>query len=585
MTNLVSILLICLFSFNLKANDLPARNLSTIPSSFNYFLKTMKAYKLGNDQAIDLATSTLDTEHLDPKSRDISARMLAIKLINTLDRLEYINVNKLPRVYKGPKWIYKQRQIKNGDQWVNAEISMVKKEKNWLFSKETLDTISLFEKSVRENKVVKGVTAYDSWREQLKKKMPQWTGKRSFILINGQWLGLFLLIFLAFSVERLMRLYLATLIFNFLAKRGLSISKEVNQKFTLPLGVILFTAVWSMGVQFLELDDQVLSWFLTASRVILTFGLIMAFYQLVYFVCLYLQKKAEISENKFDDILVPLIRKSAKTFVIAVGLIALGDSLDLDMKGLVAGMGIVGLGVSLAAKDTLSNLFGSLTVLLDRPFRIGDWVNIDGKVEGTVEEVGLRSCRVRTFYNSLITIPNGTLTNASIDNYGMRTYRRFTTTLGLQYDTPPQKVEAFCSGIRSLIDAHPHTRKDFYHVYLNGLGSSSLDVLLYLFFITPDWSEELQQRHRLLLDILRLGEKIGIEFAFPTQTLHTVNTEQTKYDTPYDLVVAHEQSLKQGHDLAQAILRKILHEIKNGSYFFSKLIFVKGLNEKVLNTF
>lgn len=380
--------------------------------------------------------------------------------------------------------------------------------------------------------------------------MPKWTGNRSFVLLNGQWMGLFVLIFFAFLVERLMRLYFATVIFKFLARRGHKITKEVNQKFTLPLGVILFTAVWSLGVQFLELDDNVLSWFLTASRVILTFGLIMAFYQLVDFICLYLQKKAEISENKFDDILVPLIRKSAKTFVIAVGIIALGDSLDLDMKGLVAGMGIVGLGVSLAAKDTLSNLFGSLTVLLDRPFRIGDWVNIDGKVEGTVEEVGLRSCRVRTFYNSLITIPNGTLTNASIDNYGMRTYRRFTTTLGLQYDTPPQKVEAFCAGIRGLIDAHPHTRKDFYHVYLNGLGSSSLDILVYIFFITPDWSEELQQRHRLLLDILRLGDKLGVEFAFPTQTLHNVPAEPTKYDTPYDLVVAHEQSLKQGQVLA-----------------------------------
>jgi len=556
---LVLLLTTAISSPSAVADDgLPAFDLSSISSSMNYFLKTMKAYKLGNDRAIDLAIKTMDTEHLEPKSRDISARVLALKLVNTLDRLEYIDVKKLPTDYEDSRWVYRQKEIKQDNQWIVAEISMVKKKDQWLFSQKTLDTITLFEKAVKERDVAKGVTAYDSWKERLKRAMPAWSGQRSFVLLNGQWLGLFALIFIAFTVERLMRLYFASLIFTFLEKRGHTISKEVNQKFTLPLSVILFTLVWSLGVQFLELDDNVLAWFLTASRVILTFGLIMAFYQLVDFVCLYLQKKADISENKFDDILVPLIRKSGKTFVVAVGLIALGDSLNLDMKGLLAGMGIVGLGISLAAKDTLSNLFGSLTVLIDRPFRIGDWVNIDGKVEGTVEEVGLRSCRVRTFYNSLITIPNGILTNASIDNYGMRTYRRFTTTIGLQYDTPPQKVEAFCSGIRALIDTHPHTRKDFYHVYLNGLGNSSLDILLYVFFITPDWSEELQQRHRLLLDILRLGEKIGVEFAFPTQTIHTVASEETKYDTTYDFMVAHEVSKNQGSKEAQEIVGKNL---------------------------
>jgi MscS family membrane protein len=193
-------------------------------------------------------------------------------------------------------------------------------------------------------------------------------------------------------------------------------------------------------------------------------------------------------------------------------------------------MGIAGLGVSLAAKDTISNLFGSLTVLLDRPFRIGDWVNIDNGIEGTVEEVGLRSCRIRTFYNSLITIPNGMLTNAHIDNYGMRQFRRYSTNLGVQYDTPVEKIEAFCEGIREIIRKHPHTRKDYYHVYLNGLGASSLNILLYVFFITPDWADELKERHRLIMDILRLGKEMGIQFAFPTQTLHMIPGENTKYD-------------------------------------------------------
>ena len=177
-------------------------------------------------------------------------------------------------------------------------------------------------------------------------------------------------------------------------------------------------------------------------------------------------------------------------------------------------------GVSLAAKDTISNLFGSLTVLLDRPFLIGDWVVIDGKIEGIVEEVGLRSCRIRTFYNSLVTIPNGLLTNAQIDNYGMRSHRRFTTTLTVQYDTKPEKINEFCDGIKKIILNQENIYKDNFHVYFNNMSAYSLDILLYVFFTVPTWGDELQERHRLLNKILSYGNEIGVDFAFPTQTLH-----------------------------------------------------------------
>ena len=275
----------------------------------------------------------------------------------------------------------------------------------------------------------------------------------------------------------------------------------------------------------IEFDDHLLRWFLRGGHIIFTSGCVFAAFYLVDYFCLFLEKRALQTESKFDDILLPLIRKSAKTLVVAVGIIAIGDSLTLDMKGLLAGMGIAGLGISLAAKDTLSNLFGSFTVILDRPFRIGDWVKINNTIEGTVETVGLRSCRIRTFHNSLITIPNGLLTNASIDNLGMRRYRRLSTNIGIQYDTPPEKIEAFCEAIRQLILNHPHTRKDNFQVYFNSMGDFSLNILLYVFFDCPDWSVELNERHRLLLDIIRIGKEMNVNFAFPTQTLH-INKEQ-----------------------------------------------------------
>jgi MscS family membrane protein len=230
-------------------------------------------------------------------------------------------------------------------------------------------------------------------------------------------------------------------------------------------------------------------------------------------------QKAAASESKLDDLLVPLVRKTLKVFVAAFGLVFIAGNLDIDVSSLLAGLGLGGLAFALAAQDTVKNLFGSLTILVDRPFAVGDWVLIDN-VEGTVEEVGIRSTRVRTFYNSQITVPNANLISANVDNFGARQYRRWKATLGLTYDTAPDKIEAFCEGMRELVRHHPYTRKDYFEIHFNNFGGASLDILLYVFFETPDWSTELRERHRLGLDILRLAEQLGVEFAFPTQTLH-----------------------------------------------------------------
>ena len=509
----------------------PSADFSNPRATVKYFLKTMKGYKLGDERGLDLALEALDLSAFDKETRLISGRTAAIRLVNTIDRLEYVDYKTIPDQYKGDYWVFKKKEAKIDNQRVTYKIALsLNKEGQWLFDKDTLQNIGQFLELVKSKDVVEGVESFNNWQEKVKRSMPEWTGRRTFILLNGQWLALLCLIFISFLTERILRFILLGFLVEGLHKKNIRVPKELKEKLVFPLKLFVFAAFWSVGVQLLEFEDGLLSWFMRGGQVAFTVACIRGAYQRVDYVCLYLENKAIESENKFDDILVPLIRKSAKTFVVAIGIIAIGDSLTLDMKGLLAGMGIAGLGLSLAAKDTLSNLFGSLTVLLDRPFRIGDWVKINDSIEGMVEEVGLRSCRIRTFYNSLITIPNGMLTNASIDNLGVRQYRRFTTTLCVQYDTPVEKVEDFCEGIRSILKEHPCIRKDYFHVYLNNLGAHSLDILLYAFFETPDWSEELNQRHRLLVDILRLGHSMGVEFAFPTQTLHVVNSEATKYD-------------------------------------------------------
>ena len=191
---------------------------------------------------------------------------------------------------------------------------------------------------------------------------------------------------------------------------------------------------------------------------------------------------------------------------------------------------------------------------MDKPFQLGDWIQVEG-VDGSVESVGFRSTRVRTFYESVITVPNRTFISAKIDNYGARRYRRIKTTLGLTYDTPPDKVEAFCEGVRELILRHPYTRKDSFHVYLNDFGASSLDVMLYCFVRAPDWATELRERHRLLGDALRLADELGVSFAFPTRTVHLVNSSAEFHPDPPDGVPA---GLEAGRAAAERVTARSL---------------------------
>ena len=358
-------------------------------------------------------------------------------------------------------------------------------------------------------------------------QLPVWFFHQTLFLQDGQWLALLIFFLIAFVTVNIGGFYTGKLVGKILGRSGITISNERSKRFTRPIGVLIGLALWNALIQLIDLPPGLLTPLLRLGHILLALTAVVGMNQLVEVVFIYFEKAALRSESKFDDVLVPLIKKTIKFLVFAVGSIFVGDSLTLDMKSLLAGLGIGGLAFALAAKDTLSNLFGSLTVLIDQPFQIGDFVKLDANTEGTVEEVGLRSTRIRTGYDSVITVPNGLLTNINIDNMGKRRYRRFSTKVGVEYATPVAKIEAFCQGIRQLILKHPSTRKEEFHVYLSDLNSSSVDILVYVFWSVPDWAGELKARHEFLSSILKLGDEMGVSFAFPTQTVHLARPEVT----------------------------------------------------------
>ena len=204
--------------------------------------------------------------------------------------------------------------------------------------------------------------------------------------------------------------------------------------------------------------------------------------------------------------------------ILVVGLVVYAaQRMGLPLYSVMTGLGIGGLAVAFAAQEALKDIFGSLMIMLDRPYRIGDWVVV-GSTEGTVEAIGFHSTRIRTFYDSMVTIPNGETVRKVVDNMGMRTYRRVYTKVDIRRDTAPEKIEAFLEGIKRIIQTNPATRKDYFHVVLHNFGPSSLEVMLYFFLKVPDWSTELVERQRVFIEIITLAHALGVAFA-PTQVL------------------------------------------------------------------
>jgi MscS family membrane protein len=185
---------------------------------------------------------------------------------------------------------------------------------------------------------------------------------------------------------------------------------------------------------------------------------------------------------------------------------------------LLTGLGLVGLAASLAAQDTLKSFFGTLLLIGEHPFKIGDYIVVN-TMEGTVESVGFRSTWIRTLDDSLITIPNSIIANVCIDNRGARKTRRYRTFISVAYDTPADRLIALRDGIRAYAECHPKIRADKIDVYIHTLSSATVDLLVNVYFTVGTSAEELAVRDELNREILEQADRIGVQVSPPAQTL------------------------------------------------------------------
>ncbi|MFQ5334785.1 MAG: mechanosensitive ion channel family protein [Flavobacteriales bacterium] len=241
--------------------------------------------------------------------------------------------------------------------------------------------------------------------------------------------------------------------------------------------------------------------------------------RMVDFIGLILMKRAEKTDTRQDDQIIPFFIEVLKIIVVIFAIfIALGSVFKINIGSLVAGLGIGGLALALAAKESLENLFGSFTIFFDKPFTVGDLVKV-GDVTGIVEKVGFRSTRIRTLEKSFVTVPNKKMIDAELDNLSLRTFRRVEQTIGILYGTTAEKVRAIVNDIQQLIDEHPNTNQDG-EVHFHEFGASSLDIMVLYFIDTMDWSVFLKVKEEINYRIMEIVAAHGSDFAYPTQTIH-----------------------------------------------------------------
>ncbi|MFT4562523.1 MAG: MscS family membrane protein [Gammaproteobacteria bacterium] len=481
------------------------------------FLDAMKRAHAGDDDQLGVAVTALDLEEINPLVRAEKGRDLAWILLEVIQRTRLPKVERFSTRTSGKPFVF--HSYDNGA----IEISF-KENQGWRFSSSTvaalprlLDDLSGAENLARVED--QGATSTLPLHLRLRAMIPADWKEHRFILENWQWAAILLVILIGIILDKLVTLLLSVAVGHWKKRYAIGAFRNISDSILRPFGLMAMAFAWWAGINMLGLPGEALVILLVSVKFVACLSTVWGAYRLVDLIAAVLFDVAARTSSRVDDALVPLVTKTMKVFVTVMGIIFIADNLDIDVTSLLAGLGLGGLAFALAAKDVAGNVFGSVTVLLDQTFHVGDWI-IVGDVEGSVEHIGFRSTRVRTFYNSVVSVPNSIFITATVDNMGERTYRRLSCKLSITYDTPPERIEAFCEAIRELVRQHPYTRKDYFHVYLNEFSASAIEILLYVFWETPEWSTELRERHRFLLDCLRVAKQLGVEYAYPTQTLY-----------------------------------------------------------------
>jgi MscS family membrane protein len=320
----------------------------------------------------------------------------------------------------------------------------------------------------------------------------------------------------------LLRRVVTNIIFNQLKKFAARTETTLDDKLLPAMEAPVATFIMLVGIfsalkvlKFSEVNDRVIGYGSTvAFSLVLFWGLLRALDAL-------LDHAHEVALEKQMGVaaFMPWIKKSLVAVFVVFGVLLTAQSLGYNVSTILQGLGIGGLAFALAAQDTIANLFGSIVVAIDQPFKIGETVRI-GASTGTVEDIGLRSTKIRLLDKSLVVLPNRTVATEAITNLARFTGRRVEQVLGLTYATRPEQMEGLVDELRKVITSEAEVDPNAVHVYFRDFNASSMDVWIVYVVKSPDFAAHMKLRQRLNLAFMRAVEARGLEFAYPTQVMH-----------------------------------------------------------------
>lgn len=346
-----------------------------------------------------------------------------------------------------------------------------------------------------------------------------------------QYVAALLYIILAFYASKLFDGLIHSRLRKFAARTKTDLDDAILELLRGPVKIVVFVILVHLGLQVFDWPGWAETFVSNGLKIFVAASITYVALKFVDLAIGLWQKRAEVADGSVLDVqLFPVIGKSLKVFVIIVAILVTSQNLGMNVTGLLASLSIGGLAVGLAAQDTLSNLFGAVALFADKPFRVGDRIQLDA-IDGTVEAIGLRSTRIRNLDGHLVTVPNRTMANANVINVSRRPNIKTVMNIGVTYDTSSGNVERAMRIIDSIYRPHPKTFDLI--VSFNKFESSSLNILVVHWWDSTDYGEYLQGFQELNLELKRRFDAEGISFAFPTQTLYLrKETEQSDSNRP-----------------------------------------------------
>lgn len=365
----------------------------------------------------------------------------------------------------------------------------------WVVTADTVDALPQFWAVVRDRPPVNGLPTQFEADIDLSQRVrarfgPVWWTEVVWLEL-WQWLGLGLLTLVGVVLPRL-------------AKYATRNKALVRQRIATGLAWFTTAVIWQLALLVFDLPTPLQVTLLVVAKLVASFSAIVVGIGIVDSVLRVASQRATGLGRRADSIFFPILRNFVRFVWIVAVLVGFLSALDVNVTGLLAGLGIGGLVLALAAKDSVENVFGSVTILFDMPFGIGDWVKI-GDVNGVVEEINLRSTRIRTFSDSVITLPNSNLTKAAVENFGARRRRRVDMPFAVGHANNLDEVKAFCEDVRAWMEGNERFAPDSAYAYVTAVSDTAVTVTVQGYILTADYREELEVRQALVTAIKELA--------------------------------------------------------------------------------